>query len=62
MVVAKEWADLAYEMYAHLCNSKSLDEAHAEAWQAGFQRLKDRFHVDLDTLPPMATQDTTAGR
>jgi hypothetical protein len=52
----KEWSDIAYEMYALLCNSKSLDEAHAEAWQGGFERLKDRFHVALDKLPTGADE------
>lgn len=47
----KEWSDIAYEMYAMLCNSKSLDEAHTAAWQGGFERLKERFHAALATLP-----------
>lgn len=41
----KAWMDLAYEMYAMLCNSAPLDEgADAAEWHACFERLKNRFH------------------
>lgn len=47
----KAWMDLAYEMYAALCNSASLDDgAGAAEWHAAFERLKNQFH---DMLPPV---------
>ena len=47
----KEWTDIAYEMYALLCNSRAGDVAHRDEWNGAFARLRDRFHTALDLLP-----------
>lgn len=47
----KEWSDIAYEMYALLCNSRAGDSAHHDEWNGAFVRLRDRFHAALDMLP-----------
>lgn len=42
-----EWSDIAYEMWAVLCNSRPGEHCTDEEWQAAFSRLRDRFHAAL---------------
>lgn len=51
--VVKEWSDIAYEMWALLCNSTTANLADSATWQAARDRLRDRFHAVLDALPKM---------
>jgi hypothetical protein len=51
MTDTREWSDIAYELYALACNSRSLDPAHQDAWQSAFERLRDRLHTALDGMP-----------
>ncbi len=49
---AKEWSDIAYEMWAMLCNSRhdghGVMPDSSQAWQKQFETLRDRFHAALD--------------
>lgn len=63
LVLVKEWADLAYEMYALLCASSPGEhstDAGAAEWRTAFNRLKDRFHQSLATLPESDRQQPEA--
>jgi hypothetical protein len=42
----KEWSDIAYEMWALLCNSEAIESQHE--WEQARNRLRDRFHVALE--------------
>lgn len=48
----KEWADIAYEMWSVLVNSQAI-EGQRE-WEQAKNRIRDRFHAALDTLPDSA--------
>jgi hypothetical protein len=50
-VVTKEWADIAYELWALACNSTTDGHASVTDWEAARRRLGDRFHAALATLP-----------
>lgn len=43
----KEWADLAYELWALVCNSVPFEPRTADEWNAQRDRLRDRFHAAL---------------
>jgi hypothetical protein len=51
----KEWSDIAYEMWAVLCNSATDGHSTVEDWTAARDRLRDRFHTALATLPSTVT-------
>jgi hypothetical protein len=50
-----EWSDIAYEMWAVLCNSTTNGHSTVEDWNAARDRLRDRFHAALATLPSTVT-------
>jgi hypothetical protein len=59
----KEWADIAYEMWALLCNSTHDGHGSPDApqqWAAARDRLRDRFHSALSTLPEPASAEGPA--
>lgn len=50
---AKDWSDLAYELYALACNSSPMQgypEMQRSEWEAAFKRLRDRFHELLPSI------------
>jgi hypothetical protein len=51
---AKAWADLAYEMWALICNSSHDGHGGAAAtaaWRAQKDKLREQFHAALTSLP-----------
>lgn len=53
-ITAKAWADLAYEMWALICNSAHDGHGGAAAtaaWRAQKDRLREMFHNALSSMP-----------
>lgn len=46
----EEWSDIAYEMWAMLCNSTTDGHSAESDWNAARDRLRDRFHAALAKL------------
>lgn len=57
----KQWADIAYEMWALLCNSTTDGHSSPEEWTTARDRLRDRFHAALNTLPTFESQQALDG-
>lgn len=51
-VTVKEWADIAYEMWALICDSEAIEGQND--WEQAKNRLRVRFHAALDALPDSA--------
>lgn len=47
----KEWADLAYEMWALLCNSANDEHSKPEQWEIARRRVQTQLNHLLDTPP-----------
>lgn len=45
------WSDIAYEMWAVLCNSTSDGHTAFDKWSAAMDRVRDRFHKALKERP-----------